>query len=380
MELDFIRGIAILLVLDFHSPVSPLRKVFLALGFQDHIGWIGVDIFFVLSGFLVGGLVMKEWKLRRGFDVKRFLIRRGLKIWPPYYLYLAVLLATRHYKLAQLWGNLLNIQNYTGGIAHTWSLAVEEHCYLLLALCMLVATRRRVSPRGLFFVLLTVCVLETPFRYLLVYSGHLIFLPTHARLDGIGYGVLLAMLFHFWPEHFARLRPRPWLWASVVLVGLLDLRPYNMPLPYFVQQHDAATFVAIGTLLLLYRPLPKLQSHGRLYRLVARIGLYSYGIYLWHVAAIGPCMTLLQRIPFLPAVLQTVIIWAVQIALGAGMTHCCELPVLRLRDLLFPRRVDSATGVPAALESGEVAAGSHNSGGTSEPTGHGLEVQQYSAV
>ena len=82
--------------MDFHSPASPLRPLFLSLGFQDHIGWIGVDIFFVLSGFLVGGLLMKEWKTRGHIDVKRFLIRRGFKIWPQYYLYLAVLLLTQH--------------------------------------------------------------------------------------------------------------------------------------------------------------------------------------------------------------------------------------------------------------------------------------------
>lgn len=94
IELDFIRGIAILIVVDFHTSGSPFRPLFLWLGYSDHIGVLGVDIFFVLSGFLVGGLLMKEWKVRRGIDGKRFLIRRGFKIWPQYYFYLAVILLT----------------------------------------------------------------------------------------------------------------------------------------------------------------------------------------------------------------------------------------------------------------------------------------------
>lgn len=68
IELDFIRGIAILMVVDFHTSGSPFRPLCIWLGYQNHIGVLGVDIFFVLSGFLVGGLLMKEWKVRRGID------------------------------------------------------------------------------------------------------------------------------------------------------------------------------------------------------------------------------------------------------------------------------------------------------------------------
>lgn len=344
-ELDFIRGVAILLVLDFHSPVSLLRGMFISLGFQDHIGWIGVDIFFVLSGFLVGGLLMKEWKERRGIDAKRFLIRRAFKIWPQYYLYLGILLATRHDTIAQLSGNLLNLQNYTGGIAHTWSLAVEEHCYLLLAFGMVVASRRRVDVRVLFYVLLTVCLLETPLRLLLVYTGHLIFLPTHARLDSIGYGVLLAMVFHFAPEQFQRLRARRWPWVLSLVCGIIFLRGYNIPAYQFALQHDAATLVALSTLLLLYRPQTQDRRRAWPYRFVAWIGLYSYGIYLWHISVMGPCMVLFHRFPRLPTGCAVTMIWGAAIGLGFLMTKLCEVPALHLRDRLFPRRVESAVSV-----------------------------------
>jgi len=72
--LDFLRGIAILLVLFRHNPLG--NNIFY------HFGWLGVDLFFVLSGFLVSGLLFTEYKKRGEVRIKRFLIRRGFKIYP----------------------------------------------------------------------------------------------------------------------------------------------------------------------------------------------------------------------------------------------------------------------------------------------------------
>ena len=91
IELDFVRGVAILMVIDFHSPMGILFYPFRLMGFK-HFGWAGVDVFFVLSGFLVGGLLVKEWKVRGRIDSKRFLIRRGFKIWPQYYFFILLML------------------------------------------------------------------------------------------------------------------------------------------------------------------------------------------------------------------------------------------------------------------------------------------------
>lgn len=353
IELDFIRGIAILLVIDFHTSGSPFRTLCMWLGYQDHIGVLGVDIFFVLSGFLVGGLLMKEWKVRRGVDGKRFLIRRGFKIWPQYYFYLAVMILSGHRTVRVLWGNLLNIQNYVGGVAHTWSLAVEEHCYLLLTLCMVVASRRKVSVRGLFYFLLTICVLEIPFRYWLVTHGHLVFLPTHARLDSIGDGVLLAMLFHFAPEHFNRLRSLTWFWLLCLFIGLVVYRGHYHSKFILAQQHDSATLIALSTFLLLYRPIAEGRVHNPIYRSIAWIGLYSYGIYLWHLSLVRPMESFFARHPAFPFWTSTILVRAAEIGIGVVTTRICEFPALRLRDRLFPRRVDTPVGPPAIEEAPE---------------------------
>src|ERR1700733_8694882 len=88
IELDFVRGVAILLVLVFHYRPHNLLITSDILNRVQGSGWVGVDVFFVLSGFLVGGLMMKEWSRTGGVDSLRFLQRRAFKIWPAYYVFL----------------------------------------------------------------------------------------------------------------------------------------------------------------------------------------------------------------------------------------------------------------------------------------------------
>lgn len=94
IQLDVLRGIAIALVLFEHRPNTPKGPPGWIDGLIAPISaalWTGVDLFFVLSGYLVGGLLISEMAKSGRIDLKRFWIRRGFKIWPSYYLYLAVL-------------------------------------------------------------------------------------------------------------------------------------------------------------------------------------------------------------------------------------------------------------------------------------------------
>src|SRR5690242_15756489 len=94
LQLDFLRGIAILLVLFSHAPIGSRSGIFTHLtGAMVRFGWTGVDLFFVLSGFLVGGLIFAELRKGARFDAKRFLIRRGFKIWPAYAIFIAFFFA-----------------------------------------------------------------------------------------------------------------------------------------------------------------------------------------------------------------------------------------------------------------------------------------------
>lgn len=152
LQLDFIRGFAILMVLGRHPTWFPQFAGGLE-GFATVWGLFGltaIDLFFVLSGFLIGGLLFKEWKQSGRLDTVRFLIRRGLKIWPAYFVYVVfVLLAyiwegthgTPRQVFALMLPNFVHLQSYVLTPAvHTWSLAVEEHFYLALPFIVALAS------------------------------------------------------------------------------------------------------------------------------------------------------------------------------------------------------------------------------------------------
>ena len=176
-------------------------------------GWTGVDLFFVLSGFLVGGLLCKELHRHGTLNVRRFLIRRGLKIWPAYYAYLAGLFALIVYDagggpgaaFVRIQYCVLNIQNdFTLPRVHLWSLAVEEHFYLVLALALgWVARRVGRSPSGYAMIpwaVAIVVILCTSLRTLdriRDADSMLAVYATHLRLDSLAFGFLLAYVFHF---------------------------------------------------------------------------------------------------------------------------------------------------------------------------------------
>jgi peptidoglycan/LPS O-acetylase OafA/YrhL len=349
IELDFIRGIAILMVLDFHSPREVLLAPFRWLGFSN-FGWSGVDIFFVLSGFLVGGLLVKEWRLRGRIDSKQFLIRRGFKIWPQYYFFILCMLVTGHRSASDLWGNLLNIQNYVGGVAHTWTLAVEEHAYLLLAFCLAFAAYRGVRMRHVFFALAAVSAAVLALRFVLTSQGYNTFTRTDTRIDGIFYGVMLAILYHYAPELFRRLQRLSWVWGGIILLALADFRFGPKTNMGGAVSWLCADAMGVACLLLLYHHDP-VKKRPLVFRLIAWIGLYSYGIYLWHVSVVAPVISLGRHLrPGAEMFWEAVASPLLGIALGVLTTKLIEFPSLKLRDRLFPRRVDSAVGIPAEIE------------------------------
>ena len=349
IELDFLRGIAILLVLDYHSPRSVLLAPAALLGFPN-FGWCGVDIFFVLSGFLVGGLLVREWGLHGRIDTGRFLIRRAFKIWPQYYLFLFIILLTGHRPIRELWGNLLNIQNYTGGIAHTWSLAVEEHAYLLLIILFAVAPRLKLKIRDLFLIVATLAAATLLWRFILAAHGIDAFPRTDTRIDGILYGLMLAILYHTASEQFGRLQSLRWLWFTVIAAALLDFR--FIPLrQWWTGPLSWICADALGIALLLLLCHHK-KNHKRplLYRLVAWIGLYSYGIYLWHISFMALLFAIVHRLPArVGTALEITGPILLGVAIGVLTTKLVEFPALRLRDRLFPRRVDSAVSLGPPL-------------------------------
>jgi peptidoglycan/LPS O-acetylase OafA/YrhL len=137
-NLDALRAVAVLLVLGQHFEIQKQ---------WSKIGWFGVELFFVLSGYLVAGLLFSEYKSYGKIRIGNFYARRGLKIYPAFYfmLFCTVLwqiFMIHDLPMKNLAAEVFFFQNYVYGLLwHTWSLAVEEHFYIMLPLVLLIMIR-----------------------------------------------------------------------------------------------------------------------------------------------------------------------------------------------------------------------------------------------
>jgi peptidoglycan/LPS O-acetylase OafA/YrhL len=341
LRLDVLRAAAVVMVFCFHG------HSLLPLSFVDRVGWAGVDLFFVLSGFLVSGLLFADYKATGAMDWGRFFVRRGFKIYPPFYLYLLLSVPVeavffdRPPTAGQLWAECLWVQNYGPRFwNHDWSLAVEEHFYLLLPPALLaVAWLRRkhtepLRPVPLCVLLLGVAVLAL--RTYTAWRGFRVYGHTHLRLDALAAGVAIAWAWHFRREAFVAL-VRRWRFALALLAaGNLAAMWWPFELDTFALSSVGLTVNYLGMACLLAFTL-SLPTPGRavaaLLRPVARFGAYSYRVYLWHLPAIEWVRRsgAEGRAAFAVAAGLTLV-------LGVGTAVLVEGPSLRVRDRLFPAK------------------------------------------
>lgn len=146
-DLDIVRGIAVLLAVGWHINGAKSGDIILdALTWPGRtFGWAGVDLFFVLSGFLVGRLILRECLNTGSFDWPRFFVRRALKLWPTLYAFLFLMLFSGVAASDFLWQIGLHVQSYihTSVATHLWSLAVEEHFYLIIGAFIYFISRKK---------------------------------------------------------------------------------------------------------------------------------------------------------------------------------------------------------------------------------------------
>jgi len=384
--LDVLRGVAVVLVLFHHLGLgAPTGENYFYRGLYalQSSGWCGVDIFFILSGFLVSGILFRQYlktgKIRPG----QFLVRRGFKIYPAFWLMIIATLVTRQIMqpqaaLRQIIVELLFLQNYFRGVwTHTWSLAVEEHCYLGLCLLLSVFVRWNSKSRNPFAVLPVFVLLLSliVFAVRMVTAQHVdptrIFLlhvfPTHLRCDTFFLGVLLGYWFHFSEGKFFKLCERQRSFCLVVGVVCL------LPVLFFKFKQDRIVWTllfstnAVGGALLVMWALGSRRAPGRIWSLVATIGKHSYSIYLWHVL-FGIKLLVWAFLSWkVPGRLYTFVPLYFIVSIGTGMlmSYLIERPSLYLRELWFPesgRSHETVTGVET-----EMALGSEHSAPTPIP-------------
>ena len=379
-RLDILRCVAVVLVLGRHGIIEGVWK---------ETGWAGVDLFFVLSGFLISGLLFSEYQKKRSIDLPRFFIRRGFKIYPAFYLMLLTtfLVAASygvHVPLGVWLREILFFQNYKHGIwRHTWTLAVEEHFYLLLPLFLLALiqlSKNRSDPfRSIPFVYGVLASVTLAMRYATVSQPGFRFedapkvlFPTHLRIDALFFGVVLGYLHHFRPEFIPNLlknvRTRLLIHTATALSLSCILATYEES-PFMLSFGLTLVQLGFGGLLVLslYAQPPAVASFwSKLARHVgnvfAYVGTYSYSIYLWHVAIVAHVLGVILAVApvhLVPA-LQTALYVALSIGTGILMARIAEFPALALRNRLFP----SASGATAMGPTSETPA---DSAGVSEP-------------
>jgi peptidoglycan/LPS O-acetylase OafA/YrhL len=369
LDLDVVRGVAIVLALGWHfSRTSSGNVVLDALQMPGRLfGWAGVDLFFVLSGFLVGQLVLRERARTGAFDGRRFTARRVLKLWPVLYVFLAVHAVVGDEPWGSyLWQNAFHVQNYAGtSLTHLWSLAVEEHFYLALALVFPFLARRRAFVRLLIGILLAVLVTALALRVVGALNGAwdvALQWRTHFRADSLAAGVLLAVVRVHAAPAFERLVRRRWLWGAVTAVGFGLLAVIGKDGAVAATVGYTVAYVTGAAFLLLLHGAAWVPRAGWLSRPLAMLGRYSYGIYIWHVLA---AQLVLDLLPGLDYESHTPLAQLAKYgaAIGAGIvaTVLVERPVLLLRDRFFPAtaRVEGGgqqhTGAPIRLPSPSAA-------------------------
>jgi len=361
IELDFVRGIAILAVMFFHYRTRTLLITCAPIVRLQSFGWAGVDLFFVLSGFLVGGLLVREWQQTGRVHAWRFLKRRGFKIWPAYYVFLLAAVALRSRPLASFfWQNLLNVQNYwPSSLAHTWSLAIEEHFYLALAALLAYVTSHKWTPDSLLRLCLGLALAVEVLRAALLLQGHPVYYYTHTRMDALLIGVALAVTRTWFPAAFQKIQRQRLALYLVCAVALVALWKDHSADPILSTSPVLLTLVDYGAaalLLLLYRPhSQRTRPRSLPYRWVARIGIYSYGIYLWHISVLRPVDWATAHVsPAGARWVATLLPFGLAVAVGTAMTKLVELPALRLRERLVPSTMPEAPIPVPAVRAAEL--------------------------
>lgn len=318
--LHHLRALAILLVFLFHYQI-PMFGHPEWLPDWAKFGWTGVDLFFVLSGFLISSQLFRTMQTQGRVDFRSFFIKRFFRILPLYWAVLAIyfLLPAFHEReaLPPLYKFLTFTQNFglnlrlQGTFSHAWSLCVEEHFYLALPVVLTLLYAAGIIKRGIWLlpVLFLFGIGIRHYGWTQLYEPSLdtgdsginwyryIYYPTYNRLDGLQTGVAIAALYVYRPLVFERVAR---FGNLLVVAGLLVLTGAYF-LCYEEHSYAASVFgfpvVALGYgLLVIGAVSPACFLYKWRSRATALIATLSYGIYLTHKGVIHITQNLLSGV------------------------------------------------------------------------------------
>jgi peptidoglycan/LPS O-acetylase OafA/YrhL len=348
-ELDGVRFYAFLGVFVCHTlpfEAEFYRKLHLPLpwvwGATVKAGAAGVDLFFALSAFLITSLLLKERQETGGISLKYFYLRRILRIWPLYFLVIALGVVLSHTVANQSlpWyyvaGYLLFVGNWVHAVFGRpesiafplWTVSIEEQFYLIWPLMVKVLERRGLIISGIvMFLLATVC------RVIFVLagvSGGYIYYGSTARCDSIALGIMLALFADRLPKLSSGMR---FVLVGGGLVGWIVSSAWlaDQPGPISTREVLGRLIISLGAGAMLYGCL-----HSRNKFLtgpwVVRLGKVSYGLYLLHLVGLLLAKSLFHPVSGTAILATKAVGFVLTIILAFASYRWVESPFLRLKD------------------------------------------------
>ena len=349
--LDLMRTIAILTVVFVHA--SMLENV------DTDFPWIrlidGVELFFVLSGFLIGGIIIKDFQKKSTFgtkDVFRFWIRRWFRTLPNYFLILILNIIVVYFGIIKgdfsqfNWKFFLFLQNFTQPFYdffwESWSLSIEEWFYILFPVILMafyLIFKNRINKKNIFlFVVFIFLITPILLRFFIAskfevdrfWLGVRVYKVVIYRLDGIAFGLLGAFIKYYYPKIWFKNRNIAFILGLILSYIIL----YSTWLPNeFSTKVYKLSLQSLGCFLLLSK-LDSLKTAPRLLtRVVTHISLISYSMYLINSALVAQVI----QANFPPQSTKTAwllfgIYWVIVIVASTLLYKYYEKPMMDLRD------------------------------------------------
>jgi len=355
---DHLRALAIILVFLFHY------RLFNHPAWVDSIGsfgWTGVDLFFVLSGYLIAGQLFGQLHISDGFSLKEFYLKRFFRIIPAYLVVLGVYFCVPAFRereaLPPLWKFLSFTQNFGldlragGTFSHAWSLCIEEQFYLLLPFLLLVLSRFKLWRLG---VLLPLCLFALGFAVRFFTWARVLeplidtdgfglawykwmYYPTYNRLDGLLVGVSIAGVW----TYYTKVRDFISRYCNWVLIFGLGILSYAYYLCLEPRSFEASIFgfpvIALGYGALLMAAIsPRCFLYRVRSRVMSGIAGLSYAIYLSHKGIIHVTQGIGGKLGMAEDGSWMFVLCIVTCLTGALMLrYVVEQPFMKVRDRLL---------------------------------------------
>jgi len=353
--LDHLRALAISYVFLFHYFIISNGQPEWLPGFAK-FGWTGVDLFFVLSGFLISSQLFLQISQEQKISFKIFFLKRFFRIVPAFLatvgLYFCMPFFREKEALPPLWKFLtftqnlgLNLKDF-GTFSHAWSLCVEEHFYLLLPVILIFLQFSKLFKHA-YWILLSLFLFGFVIRfysfnylylpkidgeYPWLYWYKYLYYPTYNRLDGLLAGVAIAAIYRFWPATWLKISAYGNLALALSLAVLTgayflceDQQTFNASVfgfPLIAFGYGLMVIGAISPTSFLYKWNPKITTF---------FATLSYAIYLTHKGVIHMTHKLLEGFNLDSNLLLVICIVTCTIV-ALLLNFAVEKPFMRLRD------------------------------------------------